>query len=343
MAYYFPAQAKIHPSFSEPDLIITYAQPSGAFHGLESERPRVKIGSSDLAVYINRLDIRTETLSAQSPGNLLPSATLTATYEQTATYNIRARATYDRSDMGAAAAYAIGLPMANDLAMRQGINQQMRTALLYGFNAANGEGFLNTAGATSVTLPADSYGATTFSAYDNGEMALFMLSEIVSMKTRMFQWGLKSLTNRVAIIGPQEILMQMIYGNVVQLVAYQRPGAGVSTTGEMIKDLGAAQGDVIEFCMDDTLKGKGAGGTDMVIVTIPEIEAPTIPGINTNIFGDEMRPVNNAVNLMYADMAAPMKIPSPMPDGAITEIQELRVSSGWCIRPQGMTLISMAH
>jgi hypothetical protein len=46
---------------------------------------------------------------------------------------------------------------------------------------------------------------------------------------------------------------------------------------------------------------------------------------------------------MYADMAAPMKIPTPTPDGAITELQELRITSGWCIRPQALSIISMPY
>ncbi|PFW54759.1 DUF2184 domain-containing protein, partial [Bacillus sp. AFS075960] len=84
------------------------------------------------------------------------------------------------------------------------------------------------------------------------------------------------------------------------------------------------------------------GGSDAVILTIPEIEKPDIPGINTNVFAD-VNPNMKAVNLMYADAAAPIKIPTPIPDGGITEVQELRVTSGWGVRPEGITILSMPH
>lgn len=339
MANYFPAQAKVTPSFSEPDLIVTYAQPSGSFYALQGGKPRVKIGTEDLYVYINSLDIRTDTLAGQSSGNLLPSATLVADYHSTQTYRIRTRAIYDHHDMAAASNYSISLPAAQDLALRQGIYQQMRTGLLYGFNPANGEGLLNTTGATNVTLPADSYGNTTVSTYDNGEMALFFLDQMVQLKTGMYQSG---LPNKIVAVGPQRVLNQLLYANIVQVVQYQRPGAGTSTTLEVVKNVAGEAGDTFEWYYDDTLIGKGAGGSDAVILTIPEVEVPKIPGINTNVFG-EINPSTEMVNVMYADMAAPKKIPTPTPDGAITEIQELRISSGWCVRPQGLYILSMPY
>ena len=341
MANYFPAQAKVTPSFSEPDLIVTYAQPSGAFAALQGGKPRVKLGEGDLYVYINSLDLRTETLSGQSAGNLLPSATLVADFYSTQTYLIRTRAIYDHHDMAAAANYSISLPAAQDLAMRQGIYQQMRNALLYGFNPGNGEGLLNTVGATAVTLPADSLGNTTVSTYDNGEMAAFFLNQIVQLKQGMYQSG-SVISNKIVVVGPQRVLLQLQYANIVQVTSYQRPGAGTSTTLEVVKNVVAENGDEFEWHMDDTLIGKGAGGSDAVLLTIPEIEQPSIPGINTNEFGD-VSPNMRSVNLMYADMAAPKKIPSPTPDGAITEVQELRVSSGWCVRPQGLYILSMPY
>ena len=65
MAVTFPAQAKITPSFSEPNLVVTYAQASGCWSLLPDGKPTVKIGSDDLAVYINHLDIRSQAQSSQ--------------------------------------------------------------------------------------------------------------------------------------------------------------------------------------------------------------------------------------------------------------------------------------
>lgn len=341
MANLFPAQARVNPHFAEPDLIVTYAQASGAFAALPGNKPRVKIGSEDLYVYINALDLRTETLSAQAAGNFLPSATLVGSQYSTQTYLIRTRSIWDHHDIAAAAHYAVSLPAAQDLAARQGIYQQMRTALLYGYQPANGEGLINTAGATAVTLPPDSYGNTTLSTYDNGQMALWLLSQIVNIKSGMYQSGAQ-ITNRVRFIGPQRILLQMQIANIVQVTSYQRPGAGTSTTAAAVEAVAKEAGDEVEFYYDDSLIGKGAGGADMVIMTIPEIEQPDMPGINTNVFGD-IQPATKAVNLMYTDMPAPRKIPTPIPDGAITEVQELRLSAGWTIRPAGLYLLSIPH
>ena len=341
MANIFPAQARITPSFAEPDLIVTYAQASGAFHALQGAKPKVKLGQGDLYAYVNAIDIRTETIAAQSSANLLPSSTLTGTFYSTPTYLIRTRAIYDHHDMAAAANYSVSLPAAQDFAARQGIAQQMRTMLLYGYSPANGEGLLNAANAVQVTLPPDSYGNTTVQTYDNGAMALFILGQIVQLKSGMYQSN-GMINNKIVIISPQRVFMQLTMANIVQLTSYQRPGAGTSTTGQVIQDVLREMGDQIEWHYDDTLIGKGSGGSDAVILTIPEIETPSIPGINTNEFGD-LKPQTNAVNVMYADMAAPMKIPTPLPDGAITEVQEIRCSSGWNLRPQGLYILNMPY
>lgn len=340
MANYFPAQTKVSPSFSEPGLIVTYAQPSGAFSLLDDGKPKVKIGSEDLYVYINRLDLRSETQVSQSAGNLLPSASLVADYYQTQTYLIQTRTTYDHHDMAAAAHYDVSLPAAQNLAMRQGIFQQMRNGLLYGFNAANGEGLLNTVGATAVTLPPDSYGNTTAQTYDNGQMAEWLLGEMTALRNGMF---LSGIPMRVVFNGPQRILSYMEMQQIVQITAYQRAGGGSKTVVGTMKDIASGANVEFEWTYDDTLEGKGSGGADMVVLAVPKIDTPSIPGINTNEFGAEIQPKINAVNVMYADMAAPMKIPTPVPDGGITEVQELRITSGWCIRPQGVYLLSIPY
>lgn len=341
MANFFPAQAKVSPSFSEPDLIVTYAQASGAFAALADGAPRVKLGNDDLYVYVNSLDLRSEAQAAQAAGNLLPSASLVGNYYSTPTYLIRTRAVWNHHDTAAAANYAIALPAAQDLAQRQGIFQQIRTGLLYGFNPANGEGLLNAPGATAVTLPADTFGNTTVSAYDGGQMALFILQQIVALKASMFQSG-GNITSKIKVVGPQRIFLLLAYANIVQVTSYQRPGAGTATTADVIARVAGDSGDTFEWFFDDTLIGKGANGSDAVILTIPEIEQPDIPGINTNIFGG-VKPNMKAVNVQYADMPAPMKIPTPIPDGGITEVQEMRITSGWNVRGSGIYILNMPH
>jgi hypothetical protein len=338
----FPGYLKVSPAFTEPELIVTYAQATGAFAALAGGKPRVKIGPQDLAVYINTLDLRTNAVAGQSPSNSLPSAVLFPDFIQTATYRIGVRTIWDHEDMAAAGNYNVPLPAAQDLAMRQGIFQQMRTGLLQGFSPANGEGLLNTAGATAVTLPPDSYGNTSVSNYDNGQMALFILSQCVLLKSRMFQSG-GDIKSDIVVISPQRVFLTLADSAIVEVTSYQRPGAGTNTVAGVAKGVLAESGDSFVWYFDDTLIGQGVGGADAVILTIPEIEVPAIPGMpNTNEFG-MMEPSMQATNLMYADMAAPRKIPTPVPDGGITEIQVLRVTSGWNVRSQAITIISMPN
>lgn len=335
----FNAQLKVNPSFSEPDAILTYAQPSGAFAVLPESSPRVKLGENDLYVYINSIDVRTQSQNSQFSPSLLPSASLTGTYGSTQTYNLLVRNEYGPEDEAAAAAYNVSAPQMLDFAGQQGIFQGMRSMLLYGVNSSNGEGLLNTVGATAVTLPPDSYGNDTVLTYDNGEMALWLLNQITNLLVGTYQTTNKL---RVVLLAPQRVLVQFQLANVVQLTSYQRDGAGTGTTASMVQDFLNRMGYELEFCYDDTLEGKGANGSDMMILTVPEIETPTIDKFNTNKFGDT-KPHLNAVSLMYTDMAAPMKIPTPIPDGAITEVQKLRASCGWCVRPQGLFLLSMPY
>jgi len=341
MAALFPAQAKIHPSFSEPELILTYAQASGFMATMHGGAPRTRLGYDDLYVYVNRMDIRTEALSSQFASNWLPSPTLEAGYEQAQTYLLRNRVDYDRHDMAAARRYAVSLPQAYEYGQRQGIFQQLRSLYLYGYNAANGEGILNASGATNVTLPADSYGNTTVSTYDNGQMMEFLLQQYVNLKTRMFQSG-GAISNRIVILSPQRVFLQFQNASIVQVTSYQRPGGGTNTIAGTFQKVAEEGGDTIEWYYDDTLIGKGAGGSDAVIMTIPEIEVPDIVGWNTNEFG-KVQPSTKAVNVMYSDVAAPIKIDTPIPDSGLTSVLEMRATPGWCWRPQGLTILSLPN
>lgn len=337
---YFPAQSKVSPNYTEPGLIRTYAQPSGAFHAtLPGGDPMVKIGDDDLFVYVNGLDMRSEANGAQSAGNLLPSVSLVGTFYKTATYLIRNRCLYNHHDVAAAAAYAVGLPGELETAQRQGIFMQERNMLLYGFNPSLGEGLLNAPGATAVPLPADTYGNTTVRTYDPGQMAIFLLTEIVNLQTGMYLAGMPTTVN---ILGPQRILLQLSTAGIVQLTSYQRAGAGSETVTGVVQDIAGRNRVAFNWFYDDTLIGKGSGGSDMVIMTVPEIEPPTIDGLDIAPWNRE-QPQINYCNAMYTAFAAPMKIPTPVPDGGVTEVQETRSTSGWNLRPQALYLISMNY
>jgi hypothetical protein len=174
--------------------------------------------------------------------------------------------------------------------------------------------------------------------YDNGQMAQFFLNIVLALKTRTFQLGMGV---KITVVGPQRTLGQQEY-NIVQLTNYQRPGAGTASTAETFQNVAGAQGDQIEWTYDDTLIGKGANGTDAVIITITELKVPKGKKISTNQFAMLM-PNLEATNLQLCDMVAPREITVPLPGGAVDTVSELRLTSGWGVRPEALTIASMQY
>jgi hypothetical protein len=206
-------------------------------------------------------------------------------------------------------------------------------------NPANGEGVLNTPGATTVSLPADSNGNTTFVTYDNGQMAIFLLTLIAGLKTRTMQFG---MPNRFVLLGPQRLLGGMATQNIVQLTSYQRPGGGTATTKGLVAAVESDLDDEIIWAYDDTLIGKGAGGTDAIILAMPEVKRPERRQFSTNEWA-KLQPGLEACLLQYTDMAAPVEIPTQLAGGAIDVLSEWRTTPGWTVRPESVTLISMQY
>ncbi|MCU6240786.1 major capsid family protein [Enterobacter asburiae] len=336
-----PSYQIINPSYIMPEMILSYQQASGAFAVMASGNPLVRLSDGDQYVYMKRLDIRTQVASSQAGNaNQLPSVSLEARMVSTPTYMFRARAIYDHHDMSAAGNWGIALPEAQRLGTRQAIFQQMRGALLNGMNPAGGEGVLNTNGATTVNLPPDSSGNTSVLTYDHGEMSQFILGQILAIRTRTMQMGLPT---RMVILGPQRTLGAMEMLQVVQLTSYQRPGAGTATVSGVVEGIAGDADCGIEWVYDDTLIGSGDGGTDAVIISMPEVKRPEVNSkVNTNEFA-KLSPSLEATSLMLCDMPAPREIPTPIAGGAIDVLSELRSTSGWVVRPEALTIISMAY
>ena len=337
-----PAVRLVNPAFVEPELLIQINQASGAFDLLADRKPRVRLGEGDLAVYARTVALRTKINSGQAAYNQLTSCDIVAGYIGTATYLNRVRAEFDHHDTAAAANYNIALPEAQRLGMRQAHFQLLRAQLLFGNNPTFGEGLLNAAGATAVTLPPDTNNNTTVTTYDNGQMSFFLLGQMLGIKQRTMQLG---IGQTFVVVGPQEVLGYWEYVGIVQLVQYQRIGAGTATTAGVFKLIAAENGDTILFGYDDTLKGAGAGGADAVIMCMPQLQQP-IQGDgqpNTNEFGSKMPNGWYANTVQYADMAAPREIVAPLPGGAIDILMEMRSTSGWAVRPEGVTIISMPY
>ena len=334
-----PAYVTVNPSYTLPELLLPYSQASGAFDLLPTGEPLVRLSEGDLVAYINRIDLRTNMASSQSSYNELPSVGVALSQISTPTYLNRVRAEYDHHDTAAMGRRGVSIVEAQRLGMRQGHFQLLRNMLLQGMNPVNGEGILNTNGATAVTLPADSNGNTTITTYDNGELAFFLLGQIRAIKTRTNQLGIGT---KFTICGPQQDLGVLEYDDIVQLTQFQREGAGSASTAGTVKDILKMNGDEISWVYDDTLIGKGLGETDAIIIAMPEVEKPDGGKINTNEFA-ALAPGLDACLLQLCDMVAPREIPTPLPGGVIDIVSELRSSSGWGVRPEAVTILSAAH
>lgn len=341
MANMAPAFTIVNPSFIEPGIIVPYAQKSGAFSLIADGKPLNRLGEGDQYVYMKAIDLRTMVAAGQSAYNSLPSISTTLRMISVPTYLLRVRGEYDHHDAAAMGRWGVPIVETQRLGMRQGHFQLARDALLNGFNPATGEGLLNAAGATAVTLPADTNGNTTLLTYDNGQLGMWLLQQLSSLKTRTMQLG---IGQEFSIVGPQRIMGPMEYQNIVQLTQFQRPGAGSDSTAGLFKSVAMQNGDTINWGYDDTLIGKGAGGSDAVILSMPKVENPQggsgVP--NTNEFGN-LAPGIDACAIMYCDMAAPREIPTPLPGGAIDVLSEWRITPGWVPRPEAITIMSIPY
>ena len=334
----FNARQLVSPHHYEPGLIITQSQVSDYFDALSGEAPRNQLGPIDKAIYANVLDVRTQVAANQATANVLPGVSLTGHIIQAGTYTLRQRNQYSDFDVAEAGEYNVALPMAYRYGHFQGAYQYLRNIGIYGANAANSEGLINTPGATTVNLPADTYGNTTLSTYDAGQLAIWFNGLIPAGLSRMFLLGTPV---RVVILGPQQDLGFMQLQGVVQLTSYQRPGAGAATTAQEIVTINKEFGYTVEYAFDDTLIGQGAGGTDAILVCFPELNVPTVPGMNTNKFAEIAPNIQGNIH-QYTDVAAPVEVVTPVPGGLDME-STMRASAGWVIRPQAITIASVGH
>lgn len=330
----------LNPSYTEPEMLVQYSQASGFVDTLAGSQMRVRLPEDALVVYMKQLNLRTKIASGQAGGfQELPGIDIAASMLSAPTYLLKTRVEYDHHDVAAGARWGFAVPEAYRLGSRQANFQLARDAVLFGMNPQNGEGLLNAPGALATNLPPDSNGATTVVTYDNGEMAFYLASVILGIKTRTLQLG---MGKKFTILGPQRTLGLFEY-NVVQLTQFQRIGAGSASTAETLKSIVQANGDLVTWAYDDTLIGAGTGGADAVIVVAPEISKPDKQGpVDTNVFAG-ITPATDVCTTAYCDMAAPREIISPLPAGATDVVTEWRISSGWAPRGQAMTIISMPY
>ena len=329
----------LNPAFIEPEFLMQYNQSSGFPDVLADGQLRTRMAGDDLLVYMKQMNMRTKMAAGQSGANELPGVDISTAMISTPSYLFRCRSQYDHHDVAAAGRWGFSAQEAYRLGMRQAHFQLARDATLYGMNPENGEGLVNAPGATLVNLPPDSNGNDTVTTYDNGQMAFFIADQILSTKTRTFQMG---GGKEFTLLGPQRTLGSFEY-NVVQLVQFQRSGAGTTSTAGTVKEILMANGDKLIWAYDDTLIGQGAGGNDAVLLVMPQVSKPsTKHKIDTNVFAG-LTPGTNVCTTQYCDMAAPREIISPLAGGATDFLTEWRLTSGWAPRSQALTIISMQY
>lgn len=331
----------IEPSFREPEFFVQFQQASGYPELLQGGKLRARLSEDDLVVYAKQINLRTKISASQSTANELPGVDISTQMFNTNTYQYRVRAEYDHHDEAAGSRWGYSVPQAYRLGMRQANFQAARDIALNGLQPQFGEGFLNAPGATAVNLPPDQFGNTTLSTYDNGQMALFLASQIWQIKQRTLQGG---IGRKFVILGSQRSLLPFEY-NIVPLTQFQQPGAGTSSTAGTLKHILKLAGDEeLVWAYDDTLQGAGGNAnTDVIIIAMPEVDVPEgDDGVDTNEFA-KLTP-NNPTNLtQYCDMAAPREIISPLAGGATDVLTEWRLTPGWAPRPQALTLVTAAY
>ena len=338
MAIQAGAFATVSPHFMEPEALVQQTQASGFTETLADGQLRIRLANDDLYVYMRQINLKTKMASGQANFNELPGVNISTGLISTATYLFKVNSQFNHHDVAAANRWGFSAVEAYRLGMRQANNQLARDAALKGLNPQNGEGLINTAGATALNLPPDPNNNTTASSYDNGAMAFFLSQQVQQLKTRTLQMGQPA---EITVLGPMRTLGLFEY-NVVQLTQFQREGAGVESTKGTFESILTKNGDKVKWCYDDTLIGAGAGGTDLVIIIMPQLKKAKGPGtVNTNVFAD-LTPGSMVNFTQYADMAAPREIMSPLAQGTTDFTMEWRLSCGWGVRPQAITLVSMA-
>lgn len=328
-----------HPSHMEPGIVLQYNQKSDFINLLSDRKLRVQLASEDKNVYIRQLAVRTKVSSGQAGSNQLPSCSVTTGLASAPTYLQQVATQYDHHQTAMMALWGTSIVEVQRYAMQQGHYISLRNKALYGVNPANGEGIVNSTGITTTALPADSFGDQRVTTYDNGQMLELLLGIVQSMRQRTMQFGMPS---RVEIVGPQQDIGYWEQTAIVQLTSYQREGAGTATVGQALKSVLASAGVELTFGYDDSLIGQGPGSTDLILFVLPEVKKPTGPAPNTNRFADVLPGFNDNV-IMYSDVAAPIEIPTPLPEGAIHVLSEMRATTGWTIRPEAVSILYAAN
>ncbi|ELW9525926.1 hypothetical protein SIO92_000144 [Burkholderia cenocepacia] len=340
MSQAFANILKPQRSFTEPGLILSYTQQSGAFNMLAGGAPDVKIDHYDQYVYQHMIEVRSAATANQAAANVMPNATFRTSYGSVPTYLLRSRAQYDHHEVAAASSWDVNLADAKRLAAYQGIFQAARNGLLFGFTPSNGEGLLN-APITSVPIPPDADNHTTLSTMNAPYLFDFFLKTIQDVRKRVLNVG-QGVPTKVVVVSTQDII-GFLEASVVDLTSYQRIGSGVNTIKGSITDVSDWNGVDVEWHVDDNLQGQGAGGTDAIFVIVPELAPQGKSAVSTNVFADKLQPSYMGTARQYFGSDTPLEFTAPLSGGFLDIVYEQRMTPGWMLRPKAATLLSVKY
>lgn len=333
---YFTAKIQAQPSYTMPGMVVQQSLVSGFTGLLGGGSVQARLNSSDVAVYMQSLKFKANSVISQNPANSLPSGVeFMPEMRSIPTYFIRAKAEYDSHDVAAAGNWNVSLEAAIKLALKQSHFERIRDAALYGVNASNKEGILNAPGISTATLPADSHANTGFIDYDNGELLVWILNRINDITSRTFTSGAPV---RLVFLMPVRLLNKLTTG-IVQLVTYQRTGSGSDSVQGTLQSVMEWNGKTLEFYVDNTLIGKGDGGNDGIILAIPELVDQADSAFNTNVFAS-LQPNVTANIVQMCDTPEPVfyTVPLSMQNNEI--MSEQKIIPAWGLRPEAITFIS---
>ena len=336
----FPALKIVQPSTILPEMVLQQSQRSG-WKNLFGGGIQSRIKEGDKVVYMRGLTMTNNGVVATQGSTMqLPSVTFTPRLAQARVLLLQSGANYDHHDLAGASNHGFALPAALDLAHEQGMAHQKRNMDLFGLRSD--EGLLNQV--THISVAADqTTGATTWSAYNAGELAVDVLAGTINdLAIATYTLG---VPNKAVILAPQRIISLLMSRKVVQLFSFQMVGGGTATSGEMAQKLCANVNLEVEMYPDETLKNAGSGSKDVVIVSIPELtpyQQVEPDALDTNSFG-ELQPNTKSNNLSLVDRAKPTRIVSPLPRGATDVLYELGATCGWAIRPETTVALEMIY
>lgn len=223
-----------------------------------------KIGDDFL--YLSTLEkIHTPTTIGQQWRGGIDSAQFTNGQLGYQYYTIQARFEYTDQQAAKLAQLlpGVGVDMLLDKLCRQGVNQRRHYGALFGFDPAQTQGVVKQ-GVTN-SLPNDSDAHSTISTYNPDELLAFLASEARTAMNNSY-----GMAKPVIFMSSVQVI-NYIKTVMLNLTAYQMPGAGVDSIGgaygRIVGDwLGVGK---VEFIADDLLKGTGTAGDDLILLISP--------------------------------------------------------------------------